>query len=154
MAATVKKEFRTLIGMEKNFTPMWVVAAAISDGSGHWLMHRRPPGKPHAGLWEFPGGKVEAGESPRAALVREIQEEAGIELNASHLVESGFAAGRHGSSSETDIVILLYTATQWVGTVEAREGGELEWCDPAKIATLAMPPLDVVLARQLLENSG
>lgn len=137
--------------MTKTFTPMVVVAAAVSDGRGRWLMHRRPANKQHGGLWEFPGGKVEAGESPRAALIREIEEEAGIRLDPDELAEAGFGTSG-GQEGEDGIVILLYTAGRWHGTVEAREGGEFDWLDHAGIAALDKPPLDVVLARQLAQK--
>lgn len=137
--------------MTKKFTPLVVVAAAISDGRGRWLMHKRPANKQHGGLWEFPGGKVEAGESPRAALIREIEEEAGIRLDPDELAEAGFAVSG-GQEGEDGIVILLYTAGRWHGAVEAREGGEFEWRDHAGIAELDKPPLDVVLALQLAQK--
>ena len=134
--------------MAKNFTPLFVVAAALGDGHGRWLMHCRPPAKQHGGLWEFPGGKVEAGEDPRSALVRELEEEAGLRLEQGDLVEAGFATGLADDGTGS-IVILLYTASQWGGTIEAREGGSFAWFEPEEIGSLAMPPLDVILARQV-----
>lgn len=134
--------------MTKKFTPLIVVAAALSDQQGRWLMHRRPFHKHHGGLWEFPGGKVEAGESPRAALVREVDEEAALLLDASSLVEAGFAVGE-GESGADGIVILLYTASRWSGSIEAREGGEFRWFLASEIAGLDRPPLDIILSQQL-----
>ncbi|UIP05990.1 NUDIX domain-containing protein [Erythrobacter sp. SDW2] len=137
--------------MTKKFTPLIVVAAAVSDGSGRWLMHKRPAHKQHGGLWEFPGGKVEADECPGTALAREIEEEAGIRLDPDELAETGFAVSC-GDESADGIVILLYTAERWHGDLEAREGGQFQWFDHAGIATLDKPPLDVVLARQLAQK--
>lgn len=138
--------------MTKIFTPMLVVAAALSDGEGRWLMHRRPSNKQHGGLWEFPGGKVEVGESPRAALAREMEEESGLQLDEGDFEEAGFAVSG-GEAGQGGIVILLYTATRWTGALDAREGGEFAWFDQAGIAALDKPPLDVVLARQLAQKS-
>ena len=138
--------------MEKNFTPLLVVAGALTDGNGRWLMHRRPEGKDHAGLWEFPGGKVEAGETPLEALVRELEEEAGVLLEAASFTEAGFAVTDATSERAHDIVILLYTASSWVGRIEAREGGLFEWYSTEELPALHMPPLDIDLARQLLEK--
>lgn len=139
--------------MTKNFTPMLVVAAALRDGAGNVLMHRRPPHKHHGGLWEFPGGKVEAGESPRAALVREIEEEAALDLHPDTLEEAGFATG-DAAGSDGAIVILLYTTGQWTGTPDAREGGEFGWFAPASLEGLDLAPLDVELVRQFRQKAG
>lgn len=134
--------------MTKKFTPMLVVAAALRDRSGRLLMHRRPVHKQHGGLWEFPGGKVEAGESPRAALVREIEEEASLAISGETLEEAGFATG-NPDGPDAAIVILLYTTRQWTGIVEAREGGQFGWFAPKALEGLELAPLDVELARQL-----
>ncbi|GAA4036807.1 (deoxy)nucleoside triphosphate pyrophosphohydrolase [Parerythrobacter jejuensis] len=136
--------------MEKNLTPTLVVAAALADGQGRWLMHRRPEGKDHAGLWEFPGGKVESGETPEKAVVREIEEEAGLLLDRDCIGEAGFAT----SGGDRPIVILLYTATKWTGEIEAREGGLFGWFSLEQISGLSKPPLDIELARQLSEKEG
>ena len=124
--------------------PTWqpVVALRLVGRDGHWLMHCRPQGKAHAGLWEFPGGKVENGETPRLAMVREAQEELGIALATEDLKPSGFAEGN-------GIVLFLYTATRWAGSLEAREGGKLAWFDPAAVSSLEMPELDHALVAQL-----
>ncbi|RZV31595.1 MAG: (deoxy)nucleoside triphosphate pyrophosphohydrolase [Sphingomonadaceae bacterium] len=137
--------------MEKNFTPILVVAGALADGHGRWLMHRRPLGKHHAGLWEFPGGKVEPGELPKDALVRELDEEIGIFVDAEALAEAGFASSG-AAGGQHPIVILLYTVERWEGQLHAAEGGELEWFTPLQIERLDKPPLDDELARQLFEK--
>lgn len=139
--------------MTKIFTPLIVVAAALADGEGRWLMHRRPDHKQHGGLWEFPGGKVEPGESPRQALVREMVEEASLLLEECSLQEAGFAVGQAPDGAD-GIVILLYTGGRWRGELASPEGGTFEWFLPQEIDGLSKPPLDVVLARQLFRNAG
>ena len=115
-------------------------------------MHKRPAHKHHGGLWEFPGGKVESGESPKGALVREIAEELGISLSESDLVPAGFAQEEATGATRPPIVILLYTCERWEGEIAALEGGEVAWFAPAAIPALAKPPLDVELATGLLEK--
>ena len=137
--------------MEKNPTWLCVVALALRDGSGRWLMHRRPPGKQHAGRWEFPGGKVENGETPSAALVREIAEETGLKVEASHLRPVGFAQELF-AEGRLPSVILLYTSV-WDGSrLFPHEGGELVWFEAEQINSLDKPPLDMALAAQLFEK--
>ena len=127
---------------------MWVVAVALERADGRILMQRRPPGKAHGGLWEFPGGKVERGESPRAALVREVNEELGISLDPATLAPAAFADSvpREG---ETAIVILLYSARAWKGEPSALEGGSFAWMTRDEIKAVAMPPLDYELLAML-----
>ena len=131
-----------------------VVAAALVDGEGRVLVQQRPPGKPMAELWEFPGGKVEADEVPEAALVRELAEELGIEVAIESLVPIAFASeglnGRH-------LLLLLYVAREWVGTPEPRHASALQWVRPGQMRALAMPPADVPLVdalERLLEASA
>lgn len=128
-------------------TSLLVVAAALLDERLRVLMHRRPLGSAHGGLWEFPGGKVEPGESPEAALSRELSEELGIAVNDSDLRPLGFASGR--SASETGLVILLYTCRRWAGHPRCLVGEEMDWFAPDAVSALAMPPLDYPLAEQL-----
>jgi len=127
---------------------MLVVAVALRRADGRILMQRRPKGKAHGGLWEFPGGKVEPGESPRAALVREIDEELAVTLDPVVLEAECFAdeAGRDGGHA---VVILLYTARRWTGEPRAMEGGGFDWFTREQIAALDMPPLDYVLLEGL-----
>lgn len=132
---------------------MPVVALALSDGQGRWLMHRRPAGKQHAGLWEFPGGKVENGENPAQALIREIEEELGYRPEPDALQPVYFAQ-EPASDGHRQIVILLYTSP-WDGSpLSAREGGDIDWFRPEEIATLERPPLDVELARGMFEKAS
>lgn len=137
--------------MEKIPTTLWVVAAALTDGVGHWLMHRRPACKQHGGLWEFPGGKVEGAEIPSISLVRELQEELGIDVDPAHLEPVCFAQ-EAGQTGHKQIVILLYKLRDWQGEAQALEGGEVGWFTPQQVAGLAKPPLDVELANRLFEK--
>lgn len=125
-----------------------VSAAALHRGDGRWLMHRRPLHKHHGGLWEFPGGKVEAAEKPAECLVRELREELGIGLDMDDLEPAGFAE-EHRGEARAPIVILLYTAGIWQGEPAALEGGEVGWFTPQEIARLDTPPLDSILAARL-----
>ena len=118
---------------------MTVVAAALLDAEGRVLVQRRPAGKMMAGLWELPGGKIEPGETPESALVRELGEELGITIDAARLIPAVFAseplAGRH-------LLLLLYICRDWSGTPRALDAEELLWCRPETLRTLAMPPAD------------
>ncbi len=128
-----------------------MVALALHDDTGRWLMHRRPANKHHGGLWEFPGGKVEAGETPANALVREIEEELSLVVNGADLVPAGFAQEPAGGP-RSPIVILLYTLA-WDGEPPCvREGGSVDWFTPDQIAALVKPPLDIELAARLFEK--
>ena len=130
---------------------MLVVAAALERGDGCWLMHCRPPGKHHAGLWEFPGGKVEPFEKLTEALARELAEELGITCDPGDFGPAGFAETARPEAGPA-IVILLYTLTRWQGDPAALEGGAIGWFTPDQIVALAKPPLDRVLAGQLFQN--
>lgn len=114
-------------------------------------MHRRPLHKHHGGLWEFPGGKVENGEKPRDALVREILEELGLRLDSPQLEPAGFAE-EAAPGDRPPIVILLYTCAWDGGEVAALEGGQLGWFTPSEVARLEKPPLDIDLSRDLFEK--
>ena len=142
------------VGTKVKEIPTWtcVAALALSDGNGRWLMHKRPIGKHHGGLWEFPGGKVEAGETPRNALIREISEELGLALDPAACMPACFAEGK-GATGPGEIVIMLYTA-EWDGSpVAALEGGEVDWFAVPEIARLAKPPLDVALVQGLFAKA-
>lgn len=133
-----------------------VVAAALIARDGRVLMHRRAPGKHHALLWEFPGGKVEPGETATQALLREIAEELGVALDATAVTPVSFAQGEGQPH-----LILLYACRGWDGVPQALEwpreaglGEGVAWMTPAQIVALgeggAMPPLDIVLAQALV----
>jgi 8-oxo-dGTP diphosphatase len=119
-----------------------VVAAALVDADGRILLQQRPPGKPMAGLWEFPGGKIEPGETPEAALVRELDEELGIATHASCLAPAAFASETLG---DRHLLLLLYVCRKWSGIAEARHATALKWLRPAQMYALDMPPADLPL---------
>jgi 8-oxo-dGTP diphosphatase len=123
-----------------------VVAAALIDPDGRVLLARRPPGKPMAGLWEFPGGKVNPGETPEAALIRELAEELGIDVGASCLAPFAFASHRYRNFH---LLMPLYACRVWQGTVTPREGQELAWVRPARLGDYPMPPADKPLVAQV-----
>jgi 8-oxo-dGTP diphosphatase len=127
-----------------------VVAVALVDADGRILLAQRPEGKPLAGLWEFPGGKVHDGETPEAALIRELKEELGVDTAASCLAPFTFAS--HGYES-FHLLMPLYVCRKWRGTPEPREGQKLAWVRPLKLAEYPMPPADkplVAMLRDLL----
>ena len=123
-----------------------VVAVALVDEDGRVLVQQRPPGKPMAGLWEFPGGKVEAGELPEAALIRELAEELGIAIDARALAPAAFASERLGGRH---LLLLLYVAREWEGAPEPHHASALQWVRPDELRSLAMPPADVPLVDAL-----
>jgi 8-oxo-dGTP diphosphatase len=116
-----------------------VVAAALIDDAGRVLVQQRPAGKSLAGLWEFPGGKVEAGETPEAALVRELGEELGITVDPGALNPAGFASEPLG---DRHLLLLLFVARRWNGAPRAVEAADLRWVDAAALAALPMPGPD------------
>ncbi len=125
-----------------------VVAAALIDPDGRCLMHQRPLGKMYAGLWEFPGGKVELSENPVESLIRELSEELGIMVPASSC-RPGLFAQQPACDERPAIVLMLYIVSQWHGTPQALEGGSIGWFAPREALMLAMPPMDRDLAGRL-----
>lgn len=123
-------------------SPLLVVAAALVDAGGRVLLQQRPLGSSMAGLWEFPGGKVEPGETPEAALVRELQEELGIETHASCLAPAAFASEPLG---QRHLLLLLYVCRKWQGQPEALHATAIKWARPAHMYSLDMPPADLPL---------
>ncbi|WP_425450323.1 (deoxy)nucleoside triphosphate pyrophosphohydrolase [Virgifigura deserti] len=127
-----------------------VVAVALVDLDGRVLLAQRPEGKPLAGLWEFPGGKVHPGETPEAALIRELQEELGIDVAESCLAPFTFASHRYETFH---LLMPLYVCRVWKGQVRALEGQALAWVRPNRITDYPMPPADkplVAMLRDLL----
>jgi 8-oxo-dGTP diphosphatase len=116
-----------------------VAACGLIDSDGRVLLARRPEGKRMAGLWEFPGGKLEDGETPEAALIRELQEELSIDVSAACLAPFAFAS--HGYPT-FHLLMPLYLCRRWKGIVQAREGQTLAWVRPDRLADYAMPPAD------------
>ncbi len=123
-----------------------VVACALVDADGRVLVARRPEGRPLAGLWEFPGGKLRPGESPEAALVRELREELGIDTEESCLAPLTFASHRY---PDHHLLMPLFVCRVWRGIARPREGQELRWVRPGELARLPMPPADAPLVAAL-----
>lgn len=119
-----------------------VAAVALIDRDGRVLLAQRPEGKSMAGLWEFPGGKVEAGETPEAALIRELHEELGIETWCSCLAPLTFASHAY---DRFHLLMPLFACRRWGGIAKAREGQTLAWVRPEKLRDFSMPPADVPL---------
>jgi 8-oxo-dGTP diphosphatase len=119
-----------------------VVAVALIDTDGRVLLAQRPPGKSLAGLWEFPGGKVDAGETPEVALIRELQEELGIETKASCLAPLTFASH---SYDDFHLLMPLFACRRWHGIPAPREGQTLAWVRPNQLRDYPMPPADIPL---------
>ncbi len=116
-----------------------VAAVALIDADGRVLVQQRPAGKAMAGLWEFPGGKIERGETPEAALVRELREELGIDTETACLAPAAFASEPLGARH---LLLLLYVCRRWRGIPRALEGGTLRWLRPLELHALPMPPAD------------
>ena len=123
-----------------------VAAVGLIDPDGRVLLARRPEGKPMAGLWEFPGGKVHAGETPEVALIRELKEELGIDVTEACLAPFAFAS--HGYEA-FHLLMPLFLCRRWQGNVTAMEGQALAWVRPQRLADYAMPPADVPLVALL-----
>ena len=130
-----------MVKVEKNPT-MVVVAIALVDGEGRVLLQQRAPGRSMAGLWEFPGGKVEPGELPEAALIREIEEELGIAIDQADIAPATFASAPLG---ERHLLLLLYICRTWRGTPQPLDATALQWVRPAEMRAIAMPPADIPL---------
>ena len=126
----------------ENFPTMVVVAAALVDGDGRVLLQQRLPGRTMAGLWEFPGGKVEPDERPEAALVRELAEELGVAADAAALAPAGFASADSPGGSGRHMLLLLYLCREWRGEPRPLDAAALKWVRPKEMSALAMPPAD------------
>jgi 8-oxo-dGTP diphosphatase len=123
-----------------------VSAVALIDRDGRVLLAQRPEGKSMAGLWEFPGGKVEPGETPETALIRELQEELGIDTWASCLAPLTFASHAY---EDFHLLMPLFACRKWQGTPDSREGQSLRWVRPERLRDFPMPPADVPLVAHL-----
>ena len=121
---------------------LYVSSVAMIDTDGRVLLSERPKGKEMAGLWEFPGGKVEVNETPEAALVRELFEELGIETWNACLAPLTFASH---SYDDFHLVMLLFACRKWNGVIKAKEGQKLKWIYPKDLSNYQMPPADVPL---------
>ena len=123
-----------------------VVACALVDGDGRILVAERPAGKNMAGLWEFPGGKVEADETPEAALIRELKEELSIDVTAACLAPLSFASHAY---DDFHLLMPLYVCRKWDGQIVPREGQNTKWLRPRDLFDLPMPPADKPLIAAL-----
>ena len=123
-----------------------VAACALIDSDGRVLLAERPQGKSMAGLWEFPGGKVEAGERPEQTLIRELKEELDIVVNEACLAPLTFASHAY---PEFHLLMPLYVCRRWEGTVRAREGQQTAWVRPNRLKDYKMPPADEPLIAHL-----
>ncbi|CAA9358037.1 MAG: 5-methyl-dCTP pyrophosphohydrolase [uncultured Microvirga sp.] len=128
-----------------------VVAVALIDTDGRVLIAQRPEGKALAGLWEFPGGKLEPGERPEATLIRELGEELGIAVEEPCLAPLTFASHAY---QEFHLLMPLYVCRRWNGFVQAREGQALKWVFPRDLAKHSMPPADSPLIPFLIDLLG
>jgi 8-oxo-dGTP diphosphatase len=128
-----------------------VVACALVDADNRVLVTQRPEGKALAGLWEFPGGKLEPGERPEPALIRELHEELGVITKEACLAPLTFASHAY---EEFHLLMPLYVCRRWEGQPMAREGQGLKWVRPGKLRELAMPPADEPLIPHLIDLLG
>jgi 8-oxo-dGTP diphosphatase len=125
-----------------------VAAVALVDADGRVLISRRPEGKQLGGLWEFPGGKVEHGERPEAALIRELKEELAIDVSESCLAPLTFASHPY---DDFHLLMPLYVCRRWKGQVTGAEGQQIAWVRPLKLKDYPMPPADVPLIPYLVD---
>ena len=125
---------------------LFVSAAALIDADGRVLLAQRPEGKAMAGLWEFPGGKIETGETPEEALIRELQEELGISTVTSCLAPLAFASH---DCPDNHLILLLYACRRWQGEPVHQEGGQVTWVRAARLRDYPMPPADLPLISML-----
>ncbi|WP_417680640.1 (deoxy)nucleoside triphosphate pyrophosphohydrolase [Roseibium sp.] len=125
-----------------------VAACALVDIDGRILLAQRPEGKSMAGLWEFPGGKVEAGERPEETLIRELDEELGISVNEACLAPLTFASHAY---EDFHLLMPLYVCRRWDGTPSAMEGQALKWVRPVRLRDYPMPPADEPLIPHLMD---
>ncbi len=125
-----------------------VVACALVDVDGRVLIALRGPGKPMAGLWEFPGGKMEPGERPEATLIRELREELAIDVTEACLAPLTFASHAY---ADFHLLMPLFVCRRWHGTVRALEHAELKWVRPPRLRDYPMPPADLPLVAHLID---
>lgn len=130
----------------KSGTVLYVAACALIDPDGRILMCKRPKGKEHAGLWEFPGGKIEDGELPEQAIIRELREELGVEPCERCLQPFSFASFTY---DDFNLFMPLFLCRQWDGFAHPKEGQTLKWVFPDALLKLELVPADIELAREV-----
>jgi len=135
-----------LVDLNAGLKTVWVAAIALVNIDGQILIAQRPEGKSMAGLWEFPGGKVEDGELPEAALIRECKEELDIDIQAACLAPLTFASH---SYDNFHLFMPLYVCRKWDGLARGREGQTLKWVDVKSLKDYPMPPADIPLVAML-----
>jgi 8-oxo-dGTP diphosphatase len=128
-----------------------VVAAALFKEDGSVLVQRRPDGSDLAGQWEFPGGKMESGETAEMALIRELQEELDIRVKSHSLFPLGFATGK---AKDRPLILLLFGSRDWIGTPKPLHAPELKWVSISELKTMPMPAADVPLIETLRHYLG
>ena len=128
-----------------------VVAVVLVDPDGRVLIAKRPEGKAMAGLWEFPGGKVDPGEPPEAALIRELKEELGVDTAESCLAPLTFASHAY---DDFHLLMPLYVCRRWKGVVTPQEGQEVTWVRPMRLGDYPMPPADKPLIAMIRDIIG
>jgi 8-oxo-dGTP diphosphatase len=128
-----------------------VVAVVLVDPDGRVLIAKRPEGKAMAGLWEFPGGKVDPGETPEAALIRELKEELGVDTAESCLAPLTFASHAY---DDFHLLMPLYVCRRWKGIVTPQEGQEVTWVRPMRLSDYQMPPADKPLIAMIRDIIG
>jgi 8-oxo-dGTP diphosphatase len=129
-------------------TLLLVAACALLDRDGRVLLARRPQGKHMAGLWEFPGGKIEAGERPEQTIIRELREELGVDVTEACLAPLTFASHAY---ADFHLLMPLFVCRRWSGRVEPREGQEVKWVRPVRLRDYPMPPADAPLVPHLMD---
>ena len=125
-----------------------VAACALVDVDGRVLIAQRPEGKSMAGLWEFPGGKIEGNETPEETIIRELREELGIDVTQACVAPLSFASHAY---SDFHLLMPLYICRRWEGLVKAQENQKLAWVRPQKLRDYAMPPADAPLIAPLID---
>ena len=129
-------------------TLLVVTACALIDPDGRVLVSQRPEGKSMAGLWEFPGGKIEPGERPEEALIRELKEELGIDVKEECLAPLTFASHAY---EDFALLMPLFVCRRWTGVPTGREGQALKWVSPLRLRDVPMPPADAPLIPMLID---